>query len=112
MEEDRHYNDACLDIFEDVEQEKLFPIEIVVDNFRKIFLEVVDDKDIQQAFRIEEVLLELDTKLRDFVDTQIEVDNYKQNVKEKYEALDILDVAKIVEMIEKFNGRHPNIALG
>ena len=63
------------------------------------------DEDIRQAFQIEEALLELNTKLRDFAETRIEVDNYRQKVKDKYEALDILDVAKIIEMIEKFKGK-------
>ena len=108
----RHCSDACLDIFEDEEQEKLLPVEIVVENFRKILVEVADDEDIRQAFRTEEALLELDTKLEDFANTQIEVDNYKQKVKDKYETLDLSDVAKITEIIETFKGKHPNIALG
>ena len=74
--------------------------------------EASSDEDIRQAFRTEEALLELDTKLGDFVDTQIEVDNYRQKVKDKYEALDLPDVAKITNIIEKFKGKHPNIALG
>ena len=32
-----------------------------------------------------------------------------KKVKEKYEALDFLDVAEITEIIEKFKGKHPNI---
>ena len=52
------------------------PIEVVVEKFRKIFEESSSDEDIQQAFRIEEALLELDTKLGDFVETRIEVDIY------------------------------------
>ena len=54
----------------------------------------------------------MDTKLEDFANTQIEVENYRQKVKHKYEALDLQDAAKIIEMIEKFKGKHPNIALG
>ena len=54
----------------------------------------------------------MDTKLGDFVDTEIEVDNYRQKVKDKYEALDLSNAAKIIEMIDKFKGKHPNIALG
>ena len=50
------------------------------------------DEDIQQALRTEEALLELDTKLRDFFDTHI--------------------ATKITKMIEKFKGKHPNIAFG
>ena len=84
----------------------MFPVEVVVENFRKIFEEASNDKDIWQAFRIEEALLELDTKLGNFVDTQFEVDNYKQKVKDKYETLDLPDATKITEIIEKFKGKH------
>ena len=102
----------CLDIFEDDEWEKLFPFEVVVENFKNTFEEAFSDEDIWQAFRIEEALLELDTKLGDFADTQIEVDNYREKVKDKYEALNLSYAAKITEIIEKFKGKHPNIALG
>ena len=102
----------CLDIFEDDEHEKLLPIEVVVENFKKTLEEASSDEDIRQAFRTEEALLELDTKLEDFADTQIEVDNYRKNIKEKYEALGLLNVANFFEIIDKFNGKHPNIALG
>ena len=57
-------------------------------------------------------MLELDTKLGDFADTRIEVENYRHKVKDKYKALDLPDVAKITEMIDKLEGKHPNIALG
>ena len=83
-----------------------------MENFKKIFEEDFSDEDIHQAFRTKEALLELDTKLGDFVETQIKVDSYRQKVKDKYEALDLLDVTRITEMIEKSNGKHPNIALG
>lgn len=56
-------------------------------------------------------MLELDTKLRDFAKTRIEVDNYRQKVKDKYDALDLPDAAKITEIIEKFKGKHLDIAL-
>ena len=85
---------------------------MVIENFKKTLEEASSDEDIRQAYRTEEALLELDTKLKDFVETQIEVDNYRQKVKEKYEALDLPDVAKITKMIDKFKGKHPNIALG
>ena len=111
MEAKKLYSDACLDIFEDEEWENLFPVEVVVENFKKTFEEASSDEDTGQAFRIEEALLELDIKLGDFSDTWIEVDNYRQKVKDKYEALDLLDVAKITEIIEKFKGKHSNIAL-
>lgn len=112
FEAERHYSDACLDIFEDDEHERLLPIDTVVENFKNIFLEVDDKEDIRQAFKTEEALLELDTKLGDFADTRIEVDNYKCKVKDKYEALDLPDATKITEAIEKFKGKHPNIPLG
>ena len=83
-----------------------------MENFRKTLEEASSDKDIRKAFRIEEALLELDTKLGDFAKTRIEVDNYRQKVKDIYKSLDLLDVAKITKMIEKFKGKHPNIALG
>ena len=78
------YSDACLDIFKDEEWEKLLLVEVVVENFKKTLEEASSDEDISQAFRIEEALLELHTKLRDFAETQIEVDNYRQKVKDKY----------------------------
>ena len=40
------------------------------------------------------------------------MDNYRQKINDKYEALDLLDATKIIEMIDKFKGKHPNIALG
>ena len=46
LEVERHYRDACLEIFEDDEWENLLPIEVVVKNFRKIFEEVSNDEDI------------------------------------------------------------------
>ena len=52
-------------------------VEVVEDNFRKTLEEASSDEYIIQAFRIEEALLELDTKLGDFEETQTEVDNYK-----------------------------------
>ena len=60
------YSDACLDIFEDEERVKLLPIEVIVDNFRKTLEEASNDEDIRQAFKIEEALMELDTKVGDF----------------------------------------------
>ena len=112
MEAERHYSDTCLESFKDEEWENLLIVEVVVENFKKIFEEASSDEDIRQAFRTKEALLELDTKLGDFADTQIEVDNYRQKVKEKYEALNLSYVTKIIEIIEKFKGKHPNIALG
>ena len=68
-------SDSCLDIFEDEEWEKLFLVEVVVNFFKKTLEEASSDEDIWQAFRTKEALLELDTKLRDFADTRIEVEN-------------------------------------
>ena len=77
LEVEKHYSDACLDIFEDDVWEKLIPVEVVVKKFKKISEEFSSDEDIQQAFRTEEALLQLDTKLGDFFETRIEVDNYR-----------------------------------
>ena len=77
MEAEKLYSDACLDIFEDEEQENLLPSEVVVENFKKTLEEACSDEDIRQAFRTEEALLELDTKLEDFAETQIKVENYR-----------------------------------
>ena len=83
-----------------------------MENFKKTLEEASHDEDIRQAFKIEEALLELDTKLGEFVETQIKVENHRQKVKDKYEALDLPKVTKITKMIEKFKEKHPNIALG
>ena len=74
-------------------------------------MEVDDEEHIQKSLKNEEALLELDTKLGDFADTQIEVHNYRRKVKDKYEALDLPDVAKVTKIMEKFKGKHPNIPL-
>ena len=111
MEAEKLYNDACLDIFEDEERSRLLPIEDVVGNFRRALEEISSDEDIKQAFRTEEALVELDAKLGDFAETRIEVDNYRQKVKDKYQALSLPDATKIIKMIEKFKGKYPNIAL-
>ena len=66
LEAEKLYSDACLDIFEDDEHEKLFPIEVVVEKFKKTLEEASSDEDIKHAFKTEEALLELGTKLRDF----------------------------------------------
>ena len=77
LEAKKLYSDACLDIFEDEEWKKLLLLEVVVENFKKNLEEASSDEDLRQNLRIEEALLELDTKLRDFVETWIEVDSYK-----------------------------------
>ena len=105
------YNDACFDFFEDEERLRLLPIEVVVENFRKALEEASSDEDIRQASRTEEALIELDAKLGDFAETRIEVDNYRQKVKDELQALSLSDATKITEMIEKFKGKYPNIAL-
>ena len=111
LEVERHYSDVCLDIFEDYSREKLILVEVVVEKFQKFFEEDTNDDDIRQAFKMEEDLLELDVKLRDFGETCIKVGNYRQKVKDKYEALKLLDVAQVTKIIEKFKGKYPNIAL-
>ena len=60
---------------------------------------------------MEEALLELDTKLVDFAKTRIEVDNYRKKVKDKYNALGLLDVAKATKIIDKFKDEYPYITL-
>ena len=77
LEAEKLFSDACLDIFEDEERVKLLPVEVVVENFRKNLEEESSDEDIRQAFRIEEALMELDTKLGDFAETRIEANNYR-----------------------------------
>ena len=77
LEAKKHYSDACLDIFEDDAWERLIPIEVVVEEFWKSFEQVSNDEDIRHAFKMEGGLLELDVKLKDFVETHIEVDNYR-----------------------------------
>ena len=105
------YSDVCFDIFEDEERLRLLPIEVVVENFRKALEEVSSDEDIRQAFRTEEALVKLDAKLGDFAETRIEIDNYRQKVKDEYQALSLPDATKITEMIEKFKNKCSNIAL-
>ena len=82
-----------------------------MENFRKILEEASSDEDIRQAFKTEEALMELDTELGDFAKTWIELDNYRQKAKDKYQALNLPDATKITKMIEKFKGKYPNIAL-
>ena len=76
-------------------------IEVVVEQFWKNFEEASADDDIRQAFRTKETLLDLDAKLGDFAETHIEVGNYRPKVNDKYEALDLLDAAQVMEIIEK-----------
>ena len=105
------YSGACLDIFEDEERLRLLAIEVVGTNFRKALEEASSDEDIRHASRTEEALIELDAKLGDFTKTRIEIDIYRQKVKDKYQALSLPDATKITEMIEKFKGKCPNIVL-
>ena len=56
-------------------------------------------------------MVELDVKLKDFVETHIEVGNYRQIVKDKYDALDFLDATQVTEIIDKFKRKYPDIAL-
>ena len=69
------------------------------------------DEDIRQAFKTEEVLLELDTKLEDFEATHIEASNYHLVANDKYEALDFLYVSQVIYITDKFKRKHQNIAL-
>lgn len=56
-------------------------------------------------------MLELDTKLGDFTETHLEVDNYMLKVKDKYNTLDLPYVSNFIYIIEKFKGKHSDIAL-
>ena len=73
--------------------------------------DVSSDEDIRQAFKTEEVLSKLDSSLDDFANTQMDISNYQQIVKHKYEALDFLEPSQVMEIIEKFKRKHPDIAL-
>ena len=61
--------------------------------------------------KTKEALLELDTKLEDFVETQIEVNNYKQVVKNNYDTLYLEKVTQVAEMIENLKNKHLDIIL-
>ena len=111
LETKRLYSDACLDIFENDSREKLLTIEVVVEKFQKMFYQVSNDDDIRQPFRIKEAILDLDVELRDFAETPIKVRNYRKKVKDKYEALDFLDAAQVIEIIDKLKRKNPDIAL-
>ena len=102
LDAEKHYSDACLDIYEDNTWEKLILVGIVVEKFWNFFDEVYND---------EEALLELDVILRDFVETRIEVDDYKKKVKEKYNAFDLPVAVQVTKIIDKFKGKYPDIAL-
>ena len=92
LEVEKHYSDACLDIFEDDSRDKLMTVEVVVEYFQNTFEEASNDENIRQAFRTEEALLDLDVKLGDFVKTSIEVGNYRQKFKDNYEALYLMEL--------------------
>lgn len=83
----------------------------MVQHFRGTFKDASSDEEIRLKFMIEEVLLELDTKLEDFVLTRIEVSNYGKLVKSKYGDLDLLETTQVMEIIKKFKGKHPDIIL-
>ena len=87
MEEKRYYNVVSLEIFEVESKTKIFVLQLVVQKFGGTSKEAFLENDIRQAFKTEEALLELDTKLENFVMNQIEVSNYQQLVKDKYEDL-------------------------
>lgn len=60
---------------------------------------------------MEEALLEFNVKLEDIMETHIEVGNYQQIVKDKYDALKFLDATQVKEIIEKFKRKYQDIAL-
>ena len=91
MEAKRHYNINFLEIFEDESKSKLIVTQVVVQQFWGTLKNALSNEEIIQTFKTREVLLELHTKLEDFVDTRIKVGNCQQLVKEKYGALDFLE---------------------
>ena len=56
-------------------------------------------------------MLELDAKLEDFMDIRIEVSNYRQVVKNKYDPLDLSKVNEVKEIIDNFKRKHLDIIL-
>ena len=71
----------------------------------------MSNEDIRQAFKIEEVLLKLDSILDDFVETRMDISNNWQRVRHKYEALDLPEASQVMNIIEKFKSKHPYITL-
>lgn len=84
-------------------------VQSVVQQFRGKFEEASSEDDIRQASKTKETPLELDTKLEDFTETRIEVSDYQQVVKNKYEALELPKESQVAEIIEKFKSKHPDI---
>lgn len=76
LEVERYYNIAFLEIFEDEAKKKIIMMQIMVQQFRGKFEDASSNEDIRQIFKIEEVFLEMDTKIEDFTETWIEVNNY------------------------------------
>ena len=86
-------------------------VDVVVEKLQKFFEEASNDDDIRQAFRTKEALLDLDVKLGDFLETCIEVGNYRQKMKYEYEALYFLDETQVTKIVEKFKRKYIDIAL-
>ena len=66
---DKYYNATSLEIFEDESKTNISLVQIEAKKFSDAFENSLLENDIKQAFKIEEALLELDTKLEDFEDT-------------------------------------------
>ena len=56
LEAQKHYSDACLDIFEDDSRDKLIVVQVVVEKFQKKIEEASNDDHIRQAFINEEAM--------------------------------------------------------
>lgn len=69
MDVDRYYDVVSLEIFEDESKTKLKSAQAVVEQFQRTFKDASSGEDIRQAFKIEEVLLKLDSRLDDFAKT-------------------------------------------
>lgn len=76
LEAEKYYNDAYLDILEDESRNKFILVQLVVQQFWRTFEDASLEEDIRQAFKMEKVMLELETKLDDFSFICREISNY------------------------------------
>lgn len=53
--------------------------------------------------------MKLDGSLDNFVETQMDINNYWQIVTYKYQALDFREASQVMEIIDKFKRKHLDI---
>ena len=111
LEADKYYNAASMEIFNNDSREELGSLEVVVQQFRASFERVKDGIDIQQIFKMEEVLKELDSQLDKFVGVRQEVRDFHKEVRNKYQALNLPKPQEVASLIEKFKAVHLGIIL-